>query len=64
MSCCERCPSYDGPARGAGDIVSMLTKASGIEKIVHAVAGNDCGCDKRRQAWNRMIPFKAQDSEG
>ena len=29
---------------GFGDTVHAITKATGIEKVVKAVAGEDCGC--------------------
>lgn len=58
MSCCARCPSYEGPARGLGDAIKSLSDASGISTIVHAVAGEDCGCQKRRERLNRLAPFR------
>jgi len=46
---------------GAGDVVQAVAKATGIEavvKTVEKVTGKDCGCDKRREALNKAIPFK------
>ncbi len=46
---------------GAGDVVQAVAKATGIEavvKTVEKVTGKDCGCNKRREALNKAIPFK------
>tara|TARA_R100000951_G_C2631005_1_gene177658 strand:+ start:1167 stop:1340 length:174 start_codon:yes stop_codon:yes gene_type:complete len=46
---------------GAGDVVQAVAKVTGIEavvKTVEKVTGKDCGCDKRREALNKAIPFK------
>lgn len=45
---CRACPSYDGPARGLGDIVATVTHAVGI-----APCG---GCQKRRERLNEIAP--------
>ena len=47
---------------GAGDVVAALTKMTGINKMAKFVAKSagkkDCGCDRRRQALNKVLPFK------
>jgi hypothetical protein len=35
-----------------------VTKATGIEKIVKFIAGEDCGCDERKKALNKLFPMK------
>ena len=49
--------------RGAGDLVAMV--AEPIKNAINAIAPeiiqrmlNNCGCNKRREALNRMLPFK------
>ena len=37
---------------GFGDTVQAITKATGIEKVVKAVAGEDCGCNERKEKLN------------
>ena len=32
------------PSMGVGDTIQKVTKATGIEKLVKFVAGEDCGC--------------------
>ena len=59
---CRVCAHYDGPARGAGDIVERVARCTGIKtaaKVVERVTGKPCGCDARRAALNSEIPFKS-----
>lgn len=48
--------------RGFGDTVARFTKATKIDKAVKAVAKavgvEDCGCSKRQEALNKIIPYK------
>lgn len=56
---CNRCESYDGPARGLGDHINTFTSITGIKGIVKAVAklrGEPCGCQDRRAALNESFP--------
>lgn len=48
-------------SRGFGDTVEKITTATGIKKVVDAVAnatGKDCGCKKRKEALNKAFPYK------
>lgn len=52
--------------RGLGDVVAAVTKATGIERVVEAVSkktGIPCGCKKRREALNKLVPFGSNASE-
>lgn len=44
-------------SQGLGDTIAKITKATGIDKLVKFVAGEDCGCDKRKETLNRMFPY-------
>lgn len=47
---------------GLGDVIENITKATGIKKVVEFIAGEDCGCDKRKALLNSIqLPtrFKA-----
>lgn len=55
---CETCDHYRGPSRGLGDVVAKVAQATGVAAAVKAVAGEGCGCGKRRAALNRAVPFK------
>ena len=46
------------PMMGLGDIIQKVTKATGIEKAVKFIAGEDCGCDARRDKLNKLFPIK------
>jgi len=48
-------------SRGFGDTVAKVTRLTGIKSVVDKVAertGSDCGCDKRRDTLNRLIPYR------
>lgn len=55
---CETCDQYRGPSRGLGDVVAKVAQATGVAAVVKTVAGDGCGCGKRRAALNRAVPFK------
>lgn len=44
--------------KGLGDTVERFTTATGIKKVVKWIAGEDCGCDKRKEKLNKMFPYK------
>lgn len=48
-------------SKGLGDTVEKITTATGIKKVVETVSkatGKDCGCGKRKDALNRIFPYK------
>ena len=50
---------------GLGDLVEVVTEATGIKQVVDAVSkarGKDCGCQRRRDKLNKMIPFRGADN--
>lgn len=53
---CGVCPHYDGPARGLGDVVEKVARATGVAQVVKVVVKGDCGCTKRRAALNQAFP--------
>jgi len=52
-------------AEGLGDLVAKITHALGIAKVATKVANmvgeEDCGCEARRQALNKLVPFKKEN---
>lgn len=44
-------------SRGVGDTIAKLADASGIAAIVDAT-GVDCGCAKRRELLNTLLPYR------
>lgn len=48
------------PSRGLGDTIAKGANASGIAYVVEKVSqtlGRDCGCQRRREALNRLLPY-------
>lgn len=43
--------------RGFGDVVAEALKLTGVESVVKAVVGDDCGCASRQAKLNDMFPF-------
>ena len=45
-------------SKGLGDTIAKITKATGIDKAVKFIAGEDCGCDERKEILNKMFPYR------
>jgi len=45
-------------AEGLGDTVAQVTKATGIDKLVKFIAGEDCGCNERKEKLNALFPYR------
>lgn len=50
--------NYEAKSKGVGDTVAKITKATGIEKAVKFLAGEDCGCDERKKILNHIFPYQ------
>tara|TARA_Y100001937_G_scaffold95687_1_gene130001 strand:+ start:524 stop:925 length:402 start_codon:yes stop_codon:yes gene_type:complete len=46
---------------GLGDLVEKVTEATGIKKAVKFIAGEDCGCEERKQKMNAIPLLKRRD---
>ena len=46
-------------SKGLGDSIEKFTEATGIKKVVKWIAGEDCGCDKRKEKLNQMFKYKS-----
>ena len=51
--------NVESQSKGLGDTIAKITKATGIEKIVKLIAGDDCGCDERKGILNKKFKFKS-----
>jgi hypothetical protein len=49
--------------KGLGDTVAAITKATGIEMLVKGIFGENCGCDARQEALNKLVPYKKEDKK-
>lgn len=45
-------------SKGLGDTIAKITKATGIDKVVKFIAGEDCGCDERQERFNKEYKYK------
>tara|TARA_R100001594_G_scaffold1307_2_gene5518 strand:+ start:1614 stop:1970 length:357 start_codon:yes stop_codon:yes gene_type:complete len=45
-------------SKGLGDSVEKVLKATGIDKVAKKVLGDDCGCEERKNALNKLFPYK------
>ena len=53
---CMECKDYDGPSRGIGDTVKNVISKATAGKV------KPCGgCQKRREALNKMMGYKKKE---
>lgn len=50
--------NHEQASAGLGDTVQKITKATGIEKAVKFLAGEDCGCQERQNSLNKIFPYQ------
>jgi len=48
--------------QGAGDIIENVLESTGVAKIAKKVLGEDCGCDERKEALNKLFPVRYKAS--
>jgi len=44
-------------AKGLGDTVEQVLEATGIAAVVKFIAGDDCGCNERKEKLNQRFPY-------
>lgn len=50
--------NYSQASQGVGDTVEKITTATGIKKAVKWLAGDDCGCDQRKEKLNQLFSYQ------
>jgi hypothetical protein len=54
-------------SKGLGDTIAKFTEATGLDKAAEAVAKamgkEDCGCTRRRDTLNELVPYKNKDKQ-
>ena len=45
-------------SKGLGDSIEKFTEAIGIKKVVDTVTQGGCGCNKRKEALNKIFPYE------
>ena len=57
--------NYMTKSKGLGDTIEKITKATGIKSFTNFLHSNglvkDCGCNKRKEALNKAIPYKIKN---
>ncbi len=49
--------NQEASPEGLGDSIEAFTEATGIKAAVKFLAGEDCGCDERRQKLNQIFRY-------
>ncbi len=60
MRCVSVKKSYNMKAKGFGATIEQITTVIGIKRVVDTIAaktGKDCGCNKRKEALNDILPY-------
>jgi len=47
--------NHEAASNGLGDAVAKVTKATGIDKVAEFILGEDCGCETRKNALNKLF---------
>ena len=45
------------PSAGLGDTIEKITEATGIKAAVKWLAGDDCGCEARKEKLNQIFRY-------
>jgi len=49
------------PSQGLGETIAKITHATGLDvvadKVAKAMGKDDCGCNRRREKLNKLVPF-------
>jgi len=43
---------------GVGDTVEKIFEATGVDKLAKWALGENCGCQERKEALNRLFPYR------
>lgn len=49
--------NQEAASTGLGDSIEKITEATGIKAAVKFIAGEDCGCDKRKEKLNELFNY-------
>lgn len=50
--------THERPLLGLGDTIQTIAQATGIDKLVKFIAGEDCGCNERKEKLNKLFRYK------
>jgi hypothetical protein len=53
-------------SQGLGDTIAKFTHATGLDvvadKVAKALGAEDCGCNRRREKLNELVPFAKKEN--
>ena len=49
--------AQEASSQGLGDSIEKITEATGIKAAVKFLAGEDCGCDERKEKLNKLFKY-------
>ena len=49
--------NQEAASTGLGDSIEKITEATGIKAAVKFIAGEDCGCDQRKDKLNKLFNY-------
>ena len=49
--------NQEADSEGLGDTIEKITEATGIKAAVKFLAGEDCGCDERKEKLNEIFRY-------
>ena len=53
-------------SQGLGDVIAKFTHATGLDivadKVAKALGEEDCGCNRRREKLNELVPFTKKEN--
>ena len=50
--------NHQAASKGVGDTLEKVFEATGVADVVKFIAGEDCGCDERKEKLNELFPYK------
>jgi hypothetical protein len=54
-------------SKGLGDTIAKITHATGLdvvaEKIAYAMGKEDCGCKRRQEILNDLVPYNKDKTQ-
>jgi len=50
-------------SKGFGDTFEKIMIFTGIKRLIKWIYGDkDCGCDRRKDLWNKLFPYHNEDT--
>lgn len=50
--------NHEASSSGLGDSIQKIAEVTKIKDVVEFIAGEDCGCEERKNLLNKLFPYK------